>query len=89
MIYAKGEADAATYQVRHSGKRLEVAALDLSGTLDEILGARRLPGGNGQGSGYGSGTKRRQQVDISMPRISGSITSGASGREATNQAAFR
>ena len=37
MIYAKGEADAATYQVRHSGKRLEVAALDLSGTLDEIL----------------------------------------------------
>ena len=37
LIYAKGEADAATYQVRHSGKRLEVAALDLSGTLDEIL----------------------------------------------------
>ena len=37
LIYAKGEADAAKYQVRHSGKRLEVAALDLSGTLDEIL----------------------------------------------------
>ena len=36
LIYAKGEADTATYQVRHSGKRLEVAALDLSGTLDEI-----------------------------------------------------
>ena len=37
LIYAKGEADTATYQVRHSGKRLEVAALDLSGTLDEVL----------------------------------------------------
>ena len=37
LIYAKGEADAAKYQVRHSGKQLEVAALDLSGTLDEIL----------------------------------------------------
>ena len=37
LIYAKGEADTATYQVRHSGKWLEVAALDLSGTLDEIL----------------------------------------------------
>ena len=37
LIYAKGEVDTATYHVRHSGKRLEVAALDLSGTLDEIL----------------------------------------------------
>ena len=37
LIYAKGEAETATYQVRHSGKRLEVAALDLSGTLDEVL----------------------------------------------------
>ena len=37
LIYAKGEADAAKYQVRHSGKRLEVAALDLSGTLDDVL----------------------------------------------------
>ena len=35
LVYAKGEP--ATYQVRHSGKRLEVAALDLSGTLDEVL----------------------------------------------------
>ena len=26
-----------TYHVRHSGKRLEVAALDLSGTLDAVL----------------------------------------------------
>ena len=37
LIYAKGEADTASYQVRHAGKRLEVTALDLSGTLSEIL----------------------------------------------------
>ena len=43
LIYAKGEADTATYQVRHSRKRLDVAALDLSGSLDEILeDVRRL-----------------------------------------------
>ena len=38
LIYAQGEADAATHTVRHADKRLEVAALDLSGGLDEILG---------------------------------------------------
>ena len=37
LVYAKGEADTAEHLVRHSGKRLEVAALDLSGTLDEVL----------------------------------------------------
>ncbi len=37
LIYAHGEADTAVYEVRHSGKRLEVAAVDLSGGLDEIL----------------------------------------------------
>ena len=37
LVYAEGEADAARYQVRHSGKRLEVAALDLGGTLDDVL----------------------------------------------------
>ena len=37
LVYAKGEADTAACHVRHSGKRLEVAALDLSGTLDEVL----------------------------------------------------
>lgn len=36
LIYAEGEA-AATYSVRHTDKRLEVAALDLSGTLDDAL----------------------------------------------------
>ena len=37
MIYAQGEADEGAYRVRHAGKLLEVAALDLSGTLDEVL----------------------------------------------------
>ena len=35
LVYAEGED--ATYHVRHSGKRLEVAALDLSGTLEAVL----------------------------------------------------
>ncbi len=42
LVYAEGEADAATYTVRHSGKRLEVAALDLSGSLNEVLDHIRL-----------------------------------------------
>jgi len=37
LIYAQDEADTTTYLVQHSGKRLEVAALDLSGTLDDAL----------------------------------------------------
>ena len=37
LIYAQGEADTTTYEVRHSGKRLEVAALDLGGSLEEVL----------------------------------------------------
>ncbi len=37
LIYAKGEADVATYQVRHAGKTIEVASLDLSGSIEEIL----------------------------------------------------
>ena len=37
LVYAEGEADTATYRVRHSGRRLEVTALDLSGTLDDVL----------------------------------------------------
>lgn len=35
LIYAEGEA--ATYTVRHAGKRLQVVALDLSDTLDDVL----------------------------------------------------
>ena len=37
LIYAEGEADTATYEVRNAGKRLEVAALNLTGTLDGVL----------------------------------------------------
>ena len=40
LIYAKdnpGEANETTYAVRHAGKRLQVVALDLSGTLDDVL----------------------------------------------------
>ena len=37
LIYAQGEAETARYQVRNSGQRLEVAALDLSGSLEQTL----------------------------------------------------
>ncbi len=37
LIYAQGEAKPTVHQVRHAGKRLEVAALDLSGTLEQVL----------------------------------------------------
>ena len=35
LVYAQGEADTASYLVRHSGKRLDVVALDLSGSPSE------------------------------------------------------
>lgn len=41
LIYARGEADSTEYEVRHAGKRLEVTALDLDGTLDEVLASVR------------------------------------------------
>ena len=37
LIYAEGEDEPATYEVRNAGKQLEVAALNLEGTLDEVL----------------------------------------------------
>ena len=37
LIYAQGKAEPVVHKVRDSGKRLEIAALDLSGTLDEVL----------------------------------------------------
>ena len=37
LIYAKGEAEPAIYSLRGSRRRLEVVALDLSGTLDQVL----------------------------------------------------
>ena len=37
LIYAQGEAELAEFRVRHSGKHLQVAALNLSGSHDELL----------------------------------------------------
>ena len=37
LVYAQGKLDVSVHTVRHSGKRLEVAALDLSGSLDDTL----------------------------------------------------
>lgn len=37
LVYAQGEAEPAAHRIRHAGKRLEVFALDLSGTVDELL----------------------------------------------------
>ena len=37
FIYAQGEAPPDEYRVRHAGKRLHVAALDLSGSHDELI----------------------------------------------------
>lgn len=42
LVYAKGEREPATYTIRNSGKRLEVTALDLSGTLEKVLERVRL-----------------------------------------------
>ena len=36
LAYARGEADQRTYQVRNAGKRLEVVAVDLAGTIEEL-----------------------------------------------------
>ena len=37
LVYAKGEADHADYEVVHSCKRLEVTTIDLAGSISEIL----------------------------------------------------
>ncbi len=37
LVYAQGEAEVATHRVRYSGKTLEVVALDLSGSLRDVL----------------------------------------------------
>ena len=42
LVYAQGEADDVVHAVRHAGKRLEVSALDLSGTIDDLR--RRIDG---------------------------------------------
>jgi len=37
LIYAQGEAENATYEIKNTCKQLEVVALDLSGSLEEVL----------------------------------------------------
>ena len=37
LVYAKGEAEVARYVIRHTGKVLEVDALDLSGSFECVL----------------------------------------------------
>ena len=37
LIYAQGEEEPVVHEVRYSGKRLEVAALDLCGSLEQVL----------------------------------------------------
>ena len=42
LVYAKGETNPATHLLRHSNKRLDIYALDLSDSLDQVL--RRVDG---------------------------------------------
>ena len=37
LVYAAGEDEPRSYQIRHAEKTIEVASLDLSGTPEEIL----------------------------------------------------
>ena len=36
LVYAKGEANAVVHRVRNAGKRLEIATLDLSGSIESL-----------------------------------------------------
>ena len=74
LIYAKGEADTATYYVRHSGKRLAVASLDLSGSLDDVLkDVRRL-------AGEVRGTRRPHRNPLPLGEGAGAVPSLCWGR---------
>ena len=39
LVYAKGEAESVKHEVRHVGKRLEVAAVDLAGSIEDLHAA--------------------------------------------------
>ena len=41
LVYAAGEDTPVTYKIRHTGKTIEVASLDLQGTPEDILGEVR------------------------------------------------
>ena len=45
LVYAGGEAEEVVHQVRPAGKRLELSALDLSGSISELQGGIRDPAG--------------------------------------------
>ena len=62
LIYAEGEADTATYEVRNAGKRLEVAALDLSGTVDQVLERVQVLGANIRRSAAGRVVSRERSL---------------------------
>ena len=36
LVYAQGEVNDVVHRVRHAGRRLEVATLDLSGTIENL-----------------------------------------------------
>ena len=38
LVYAAGEDEPGEYKIKHAGKTIEVASLDLSGTPEDILG---------------------------------------------------
>ena len=62
LIYAEGESvDTATYTVRHSGKQLQVSTLDLSGSLDQVLGRVRQIA-DSIASGLAGGVDSRETV---------------------------
>ena len=45
LVYAASEDEPGEYKIKHAGKTIEVASLDLSGTPKDILGEiRRLAG---------------------------------------------
>ena len=43
LVYPDGETGEVTYAVHNSGKRLETAVLDLSGSLEEVLASAGNP----------------------------------------------
>ena len=54
LVYAAGEEEPSAYKIKHAGKTIEVASLDLSGTPDAILGEVRRLAGRVQAHTYAS-----------------------------------
>lgn len=45
LVYAAGETEGSVHELRHSGRRLVVARLDISGSMDQVLESVRLLAG--------------------------------------------